>query len=165
MLDNLLPTEANHSICFLDLFQKPSVLVTFDESCCQKLDSVYGHNGPMLEFEVAGDRNYFTDLQKVFFEVKCKIDQSYEAHLKYDCAAAADVTKLTLHYFAMCSIPCFLTVQCQPTDLKYPMQMEITLTKVLLTQSFHITKTQKTGGWLVKFTRMRKTQNPYQLLK
>ena len=47
----------------------------------------------MLEFEVAGDRNDFIDLQKKFLEIKCKIVQSSEADLNYDTGAAADVTK------------------------------------------------------------------------
>ena len=53
----------------------------------------------MLEFEVAGDRNNFIDLQKLFLEIKCKIVQSSEANLKYDGTAAADVTKTDAPYF------------------------------------------------------------------
>ena len=97
MIANLLPSEATHSS--LDLFEKPSLLVTFDGSFCQKLGPVYSPNGPMLEFEVAGDRNNFIDLQKIFLEVKCKIVQSSEANLKYDGTAAADVTKTDAPYF------------------------------------------------------------------
>ena len=96
MTANLSPTEATHSS--LDLFEKPSLLVTFDGSFCQKLGPVYSPNGPMLEFEVAGDRNNFIDLQKIFL-VKCKIVQSSEANLKYDGTAAADVTKTDAPYF------------------------------------------------------------------
>ena len=47
----------------------------------------------MLELDVAGDRNNFIDLQKIFLEVKCKIVQSSEADLRYDAGAATDVTK------------------------------------------------------------------------
>ena len=97
MIVNLLPSEATHSS--LDLFEKPSLLVTFDGSFCQKLGPVYIPNGPMLEFEVAGDKNNFIDLQKIFLEVKCKIVQSSEANLKYDGTAAADVTKTDAPYF------------------------------------------------------------------
>ena len=53
----------------------------------------------MLEFEVAGDRNNFIDLQKIFLEIKCKIVQASEADLKYDAGAAADVTKTDAPYF------------------------------------------------------------------
>ena len=97
MIANLLQTEATHSS--LDLFEKPSLLVTFDGSFCQKLGPLYGPNGPMLEFEVAGDRNNFIDLQKIFLEVKCKSVQSSEANFKYDGTAAADVTKTDAPYF------------------------------------------------------------------
>ena len=93
----MLPTEATHSS--LDLFEKPALLVTFDGSFCQKVGPVYSPNGPMLEFEVAGDRNNFTDLQKIFLEIKCKIVQASEADLKYDAGAAADVTKTDAPYF------------------------------------------------------------------
>ena len=92
----MLPTEATHSS--MDLFEKPALLVTFDGSFCQKVGPVYSPNGPMLEFEVAGDRNNFIDLQKIFLEIKCKIVQASEADLKYDAGAAADVTKTDAPY-------------------------------------------------------------------
>ena len=71
MIANLLPTEATHSS--LDLFEKPALLVTFDGSFCQKLRPVYSPNGPMLEFEVSGDRNNFIDLQKIFSKSNVKL--------------------------------------------------------------------------------------------
>ena len=76
----MLPTWTTHSS--LDLFEKPALLVTFDGSLCQKVVPVYSLNGPMLEFEVAGDRKNFIDLQKNFLEIKCKIVQASEADLK-----------------------------------------------------------------------------------
>ena len=76
----------------MDLFKKPALLVTSDGSFCQKVGPVYSPNGPMLEYEVAGDRNNFFDLQKIFLEIKCKIVQASEADLRYDAGAAADVT-------------------------------------------------------------------------
>ena len=82
MIGNMLPAKATHSS--LDLFEKPALLFTFDGSFCQKLGPVYRPNGPMLEFEVAGDRNNFISLQKIFLEIKCKIVQSCDADLKYD---------------------------------------------------------------------------------
>ena len=97
MIANLLPNEATHSS--LDLFEKPALLVTFDGSFCQKLGPVYSPDGPMLEFEVTGDRNNFIDLQKIFLEVKCKIVQSSGADLKYDGAATADTAKTDAPYF------------------------------------------------------------------
>ena len=79
MIGNMLPTEATHSS--LDLLEKPALLVNFDGGFCQKVGPVYNPNGPMLEFEVAGDRNNFFDLQKIFLEIKSKIVQASEADL------------------------------------------------------------------------------------
>ena len=53
----------------------------------------------MLEFEVAGDRNNFIDLEKIFLEVKFKIVHSSEADLKNDASAAVDITKTSSPYF------------------------------------------------------------------
>ena len=80
MIGNLLPTEATHSS--LDLFEKPALNVTFYGSFCQNVGPVYSPNRPMLEFEVAGDRNNFIDMQKIFLKIKCKIVQASEADLK-----------------------------------------------------------------------------------
>ena len=65
----------------------------------EKLGKFHSPNGPMLEFEVAGDRNNFIDLQKIFLEIKCKIVQASEADLKFAAGAAADVTKTDAPYF------------------------------------------------------------------
>ena len=83
----------------MDLFEKPSLSVTFDGSFCRKLGPVYSPNRPMLEFEVAGDRNNFIDLQKIFLEVKSNIVQSSEADSRYDAGAATDVMKTDAPYF------------------------------------------------------------------
>ena len=115
MIGNMLPTEATHSSS--DFFENPALLVTFNGSFCQKVGPVYSPNGPMLEFEVAGDRNNFIDLQKIFLEIKCKIVQASEADLKYDAGVAADVTKTDAPFFViMFYIHSFLTVQYLPTD-------------------------------------------------
>ena len=97
MIANLLPNEATHNS--LDLFEKPALLVTFDGSFCQNLGPVYSPDGPMLEFEVTGDRNNFIDLQKMFLEINCKSVQSSGADLKYDGAATADTTRTDSPYF------------------------------------------------------------------
>ena len=60
---------------------------------------MYSPDGPMLEFEVTGDRNNFFDLQKIFLEIKCKTTQSSGADLKYDAGAAANITKKDAQYF------------------------------------------------------------------
>ena len=99
----MLPTEATHSS--LGLFQKQAFLVIFDGSFCQKKRPVYNPNGPMVEFEIAEDRNNFNDLQKIFLEIKCKIVQVFEADLKYDSGAATDVTKTDAPYFCNNVLP------------------------------------------------------------
>ena len=155
MIGNMLPTEATHSS--LDLFEKPALLVTFDGSFCQKVEPVYSPNGPMLEFEVAGDRNNFIDLQKIFLEIKCKIIQASEAELKYDAGAAADVTKTDAPYFCnnvLHSLFSDCTVSANGQK-KFQMQMEIMLTKVSLKPNNLTTKTQMLLGWLAKVIRTR----------
>ena len=97
MTDNLLPSGATHSS--LHSFEKPSLLVNFDGSFWQKFGPIYSPNGPILEFEVAGDRNNFFDLKKIFLEVKSKIVQSSEADWKFDATATADITKTDSPYF------------------------------------------------------------------
>ena len=60
MIYSLLPTEATHSL--LDSFEKPPVLVTFQNSFPQKTGPSYSPDGPMLEFELLGDRNNFIEI-------------------------------------------------------------------------------------------------------
>ena len=82
MIANLLPNEATHSS--LDLFEKQPLLTTFENAFDQKIGPVYSPNGPMLEFEITGDRNNFVDLQKIYLETRCKVTQSSGADLRYD---------------------------------------------------------------------------------
>ena len=94
MITNLLPVEATHSS--LDVFEKPSLLVTFDSSFEQKIGSAYSADGPTLEFEVVGDRNNFIDLQKIFLEIKFKVVQTDGTNLRYSATTAADSDDPTL---------------------------------------------------------------------
>ena len=73
MITNLLPAEATHST--LDLFEKQPLLIAFDDAFTHKVGPSYSPDGPMLEFEVLGDRNNFIDLQKLLV-IKCKIFQN-----------------------------------------------------------------------------------------
>ena len=59
-------------------------LITFENAFDQKIGPVYSPNGPMLEFEITGDRNNFVDLQKIYLEIRCKVTQSNGADLRYD---------------------------------------------------------------------------------
>ena len=82
MIANLLPNEATHSS--LDLTEKKPLLITFENAFDQKIGPVCSPNGPMLEFEITGDRNNFVDLQKIYLEIRCKVTQSNGADLRYD---------------------------------------------------------------------------------
>ena len=46
-----------------------------------------------------GDRNSLIDPQNVFLEIKCQIGQAFEADLKYNFGAEADVNKTDAHFF------------------------------------------------------------------
>ena len=74
MISNLIPTEATHS--FLDLFEKPFLLVTFENAFNQKIGASHSPDGPMLEFEVLGDRNNFIDLQRTRLEIVLRVVQN-----------------------------------------------------------------------------------------
>ena len=78
----MIPNEA--TLSSLDVFEKQSRLITFENAFNQKIGPVYSPNGPMLEFEITGDRNIFVDLQKVYLEIRCKVTQSNGADLRYD---------------------------------------------------------------------------------
>ena len=87
MITNILPAEATHTT--LDLFEKQPLLVTFDNAFTQKIGPSYSPDGPMLEFEVLGDRNNFIDLQKILLEVKCKITRTNNGNLRTGADAAS----------------------------------------------------------------------------
>ena len=82
MIANLLSNEATHSS--LDLFEKQPLLITFENASDKKIGPVYSPNGPMLEFEITGDRNNLVDLQKIYLEIRCKVTQTKGADLRYD---------------------------------------------------------------------------------
>ena len=58
----MTPSEATQSS--LDLFEKPPLLVTFENAFKQNIGPFYSPDGPMLELEVLGDLNSFVDLQR-----------------------------------------------------------------------------------------------------
>ena len=94
MNTNLLPAEATHTT--LDLFEKQPLLITFDNAFTQKVGPSYSPDGPMLEFEVVGDRNNFIDLQKFLLEIKCKITRTNDADLR----TGTDATNTDSPYFS-----------------------------------------------------------------
>ena len=82
----VIPSEATH--CSLDLFDKPPLLVTFDQSIEQRTGPIYSPSGSLLEFEVVSDRNNFIDLQKNYLEVKCRIQNADGTDLRYTAGGA-----------------------------------------------------------------------------
>ena len=74
MISILLLTEATHSSLYL--FEKPPLLVTFENAFTQKIGLSYSPDGPMLEFEVLGDRNNFIDLQRTSLEIVIRVVQN-----------------------------------------------------------------------------------------
>ena len=104
----VIPSEATHSS--LDLFEKPTLLVTFDQSFEQKTGPLYSPSGSSLEFEVVGDRNNFIDLQKIYLEIKCRIQNVDGTDLRYDAGFPANTDPAffvnnVLHFlFADCTV-------------------------------------------------------------
>ena len=80
MITNLLPADATHTT--LDLLKKQPLHITFDNAFTQKVGPSYSPDGPMLEFEVLGDRNNFIDLQKLLLEIKCKLSRNNDGDLR-----------------------------------------------------------------------------------
>ena len=104
----VIPSAATHSS--LDLFERPPLLVTFDQSSVQKTGPLYSPSGSSLELEVAGDRNNFIDLQKIYLEFKCRIQNVDGTDLRYDAGdpanndAAFFVNNVLHSLFADCSV-------------------------------------------------------------
>ena len=87
MISNELPTEATHSS--LDLFEKSPLLVTFEKAFTQKHGPSYSPDGPMLEFEILGDRNNFIDLQRTRLEIVARVVQNNGSVLRSHGTEAA----------------------------------------------------------------------------
>ena len=87
MIFNFLPTEATHSS--LDLFEKPPLLVTFENAFTPKSGPSYSPDGPMLKFEVLGDRNNFIDHQRTRLEIVARVVQNNGDVLRAHATEAA----------------------------------------------------------------------------
>ena len=62
----------------------------------QKTGPLYSPSGSSLELEVVGDRNNFIDLQKIYLEVKYRIQNADGTDLRY---TAGDATATDAAYF------------------------------------------------------------------
>ena len=94
MITKLLPAEKTHIT--LDLFEKQPLIITFDNAFTKKVGPSYSPEGPMLEFEVLGDRNNFIDLQKLLLEIKCKTSRNSGGDLR----TGTDATNTDSPYFS-----------------------------------------------------------------
>ena len=106
--NTVIPSEATHS--FLDLFEKPPLLVIFDQSFEQKTGPHYSPSGSSLEFEVVGDRNSFIDFQKIYLKIKCRKQNVDGTDLRYDAGDPANtdaeffVNNVLHSLFADCTV-------------------------------------------------------------
>ena len=102
------PSEVTQSS--LDLFEKPRLLVTFDQSFEQKNGPLYSPSGSSHEFELVGDRNIFIDWQKNYLEIKCRIQNGDGTDLRYDAGDPANtdsaffVSNVLHSLFADCTV-------------------------------------------------------------
>ena len=90
----VIPSEATHSS--LNLFEKSPLLVNFNQSFEQKTGPLHSPTGSSLEFEIVGDRNIFIDLQKIYMEVKCRMQNADGTDLRY---TDGDATATDVAYF------------------------------------------------------------------
>ena len=68
---HIIPKPASHSS--LDIFSKPEVLVSSDNSFEQETLPVTAHDAPVFEFVLPTDRNIYLDLQSVKLKLEAKI--------------------------------------------------------------------------------------------
>ena len=68
-------TRRNRADFFLapKFFKRPQLLSNFEGSFELKICTLYAPNGPLLEFEVKGDRTNFVNLQNICLDIECKI--------------------------------------------------------------------------------------------
>lgn len=66
-----IPHAATHSS--LDLFQKPSILVNFENGNVQEVYPTGSLDGPNLEFQFETDRNVFLDMQNIYLDISVQI--------------------------------------------------------------------------------------------
>ena len=84
MISNLLPTDSS-----LGLFEKSPLLITFENPFTQKIGPSFSPVGPMLEFEVLGDRKNFIDLQRTRLEIVARIVENNRNVLRTRATEAA----------------------------------------------------------------------------
>ncbi len=68
-----LPVEATHSS--LDLFERPSMLVNFDNAIEHQHLPITANNAPTLEFNIVGEKRTYIDLDKIYLELAVKFNK------------------------------------------------------------------------------------------
>ena len=146
MISNLLPTEATHSS--LDLFEKP-LLLTFENAFTQKIGPSYSPDGPMLEFEVLGDRNNFIDLQRTRLEIVARVIQNNGNVLRTHATEAAqrDTPYLVNNPLSSLFSECTMSLNGEKI---FNNQL-----RVSLRPNFHMVMMQRKHGLLVKVIIMK----------
>ena len=144
----MLPNEATHSS--LDLFEKQPLLITFENAFDQKIGPVYSPNGPMLEFEITGDRNNFVDLQKIYLEIRCKVTQSNGADLRYDNTDPTMSDSPFLVNNSLYSVFSDCTLSANGLKIKSQMPIVNLRIKALMEQNFLTAKEPRTHGLRVR---------------
>ena len=104
----VIHTKATHRS--LDLFEKPPLLVTFDQSFVQKTETFYSPTSSSLEFEIVSDRSHFIDLQKIYREMSFGVVQRNGDDLRFTTGDAnnidtAHLVNNVLHsFFTDCTV-------------------------------------------------------------
>ena len=68
-----LANPSTHSA--LDLFEKPSLLINYENAYDQKVETQTGCSGPTLEFTIAADNKNCVDLNCIFMQVLVSLKQ------------------------------------------------------------------------------------------
>ena len=161
MIANLLPSEATHEFfLFLDLFNEPSLLVTFGFSFCQILGPVYSPNWPMLDFGVANDWSNFIDAKKF----SCKWNVKLSIHQKLIWAIRWEQQQmLRRHMLPIFAIMCYTLPRLYNVRKLYTVRKLYDCTlygnyahKSFLKQNFHISNMQKRTDRLIRASRTKK---------
>ena len=92
---HIIPKPATASS--LDIFSKPEVLVSFDNSFEQETLLVTAHHAPVFEFVLTTDRNIYLDLQSVDLKLEAKIGKGANGNtnLETELAGGNTVAKAT----------------------------------------------------------------------
>ncbi len=84
-----LPVEATHSS--LDLFERPSMLVNFDNAIEHQHLAITANNAPTLEFNIVGEKRTYIDLDKIYLELAVKFNKGDGSDQVWDNDSPNDI--------------------------------------------------------------------------